>query len=166
MKTQKYKGAVIPFLSTTSTSRNRNHLNRNHLEICLSSSKNRNSLAWVLLAVSVCPSSAVLWGSRVGIVRHRQRKSSLSRLGPRSSVENRNSPACLRNAGSYFAMSYCVAHPIPPMPYGMIWTDPYSNPSASSEILSLSDHFLNLPSEKSDAFPNVHQTDSGWPKLF
>jgi hypothetical protein len=40
--------------------RTRNRVNRNHLEICLSSSqKNRNSLAWILLAVSVCPSAVL-----------------------------------------------------------------------------------------------------------
>ena len=58
------------------SARNRNLANRNDLGICLSSSqKNRNSLVWVLLAVSVCPSSAVLRGWRVGIASHRQRKS-------------------------------------------------------------------------------------------
>ena len=32
-------------------------------------------------------------------------------LGPNSSVENRNSLACLRNAGSYSAESYCKRVP-------------------------------------------------------
>ena len=39
----------------STTPRNRNHINRNHHGICLlSSQKNRNSLTWVLVALTVC----------------------------------------------------------------------------------------------------------------
>ena len=41
--------------------RNRDPANRNHLDICLSSSqKNRNSLGWVLVALTVCFTYPVL----------------------------------------------------------------------------------------------------------
>ena len=41
-------------------SQNRNPVNKNHLEICLSSShKSRNSLAWILTTLSVCPTSVL-----------------------------------------------------------------------------------------------------------
>jgi hypothetical protein len=44
------------FIDTYSTTaRNRNRVNRNHFDIFLrSSQKNRNSLAWVLVALTVC----------------------------------------------------------------------------------------------------------------
>ena len=50
-----------PNSSYSTTPRNRNRANKNHLEICLSSSqKNRNSLAWVLPTLSVCPTSILI----------------------------------------------------------------------------------------------------------
>jgi hypothetical protein len=106
-------------------------VNRNHLEICLSSfpKTNRNSLACVLPTLSVCPTSIFTHESslgqisswRAGIVSHRYEKlwslradarrsitlyyqtqvrlqgtgSEPHGLGPSSSVENRNSIACL-----------------------------------------------------------------------
>ena len=46
----------------SSSTRNRNRANRNHLEICLSSSqKNRNRLTWVLVALPVCFTYPVLY---------------------------------------------------------------------------------------------------------
>ena len=46
--------ALVPNIYSTS-SRNGNPANGNHLEICLSSpQKNGNSLTWVLAALSVC----------------------------------------------------------------------------------------------------------------
>ena len=51
-----FAGPRVGMRSTTP--RNSNPVNRNHLGICLSSSqKNRNSLAWVLPTLSVCPTS-------------------------------------------------------------------------------------------------------------
>ena len=67
--------------SYSTSPRNRHRANRNHLEICLSSSqKNRNSLAWVV-PTSVCPTSILVhvesrrissWPE--GIVSHRSQK--------------------------------------------------------------------------------------------
>ena len=50
---------VCLYVYMYSTTRlNRNRVNRNHLDICLSSSqKNRNSLGWFLPTLSVCPTS-------------------------------------------------------------------------------------------------------------
>jgi len=49
-------------LQYSTTPRNGNRVNRNHLEICLSSSqKNGNSLTWVLMALTVCFTYPVLY---------------------------------------------------------------------------------------------------------
>ena len=55
--------AQIPIPISYSTSpRNGNPVNGNHLEICLlSSQKNRNSLTWVLVALTVCFTYPVLY---------------------------------------------------------------------------------------------------------
>ena len=52
----------VCFLVYSTTPRNGNRANGNHLEICLSSSqKNGNSLTWVLVALSVCFTYPVLY---------------------------------------------------------------------------------------------------------
>jgi hypothetical protein len=46
---------VLLRLQYSTTPRNRNRVNRNHLDICLrSSQKNRKPLTWVLVALTVC----------------------------------------------------------------------------------------------------------------
>jgi hypothetical protein len=51
---------VVVYYSTTP--RNGNRVNGNHLDICLSSSqKNGNSLTWVLVALTVCFTYPVLY---------------------------------------------------------------------------------------------------------
>ena len=55
--------SCVVYVFTYSTSpRNGNRANGNHLEICLlSSRKNRNSLTWVLVALTVCFTYPVLY---------------------------------------------------------------------------------------------------------
>ena len=77
--------------------RNRNPTNGNHLDQSLrSSEKNRNSLTWVLdLSLSGLDPVPL---SKIGTHL-------LASLGGR---KNRNSLACLRNTGSHSAVTYCT----------------------------------------------------------
>ena len=100
-------------------------MNRNHLEICLSSSgKNRNSLTWILVALTVSylyiDSYKVSAVSLQSACREPDLSLAgldpvpLSKIGTRllaslgSKGKNRNPLACLRNAGSYSGMTYCI----------------------------------------------------------
>ena len=59
--------------------RNRNRINRKHLEICLSSSqKNRNSFVWVLPTLSVCPTPGYADGRNTAERMHMQGVASLA----------------------------------------------------------------------------------------
>jgi len=76
-----------------------NPVNGNQIDICLlSSRKNGNSLTWVLVALTVCFTYPVPL-SKMGTHL-------LASLG--SKGKNRNSLACLRNAGSHSAVKYCL----------------------------------------------------------
>ena len=56
--THRRNSSIVIIATVRHRAGNRNPANRNHLEICLSSSqKNRNWLTWVLVALPVCPTS-------------------------------------------------------------------------------------------------------------
>ena len=62
VKTQTYWVYLLRLLPYSTSPRNRNPVNRNHLDQSLSfSQKNRNSLTWVLVALTVCFTYPVLY---------------------------------------------------------------------------------------------------------